>query len=69
MPAKFVKKTEFKSIETLRYNVSLGDMSTDPALKCLCQNDTTCWKRGVIDLMKCTGTDSIARNIVLNKSI
>lgn len=28
-------------------------MSTDPALKCYCYTNTTCLKRGTMDLTKC----------------
>ncbi|KAK6621164.1 hypothetical protein RUM43_011470 [Polyplax serrata] len=60
LPAKYVGKTEFKSISTLRYNVTLGDMANDPALKCFCTDDTKCLKRGVADLLKCGGIPIVA---------
>lgn len=56
IPAKFVRKSEYKGIPAFRYNVTIGDTSTDPSLKCLCINDTFCWKKGAMELLKCSGT-------------
>lgn len=58
--SKFQRHSNYKGIPTLRYTGSLGDMSTEPSLKCYCLNDTYCLKKGVMDLMPCTGAPAIA---------
>lgn len=52
---KFESFSEYKGIKTFRFNATLGDMSSDPSLKCFCQDDTHCLKQGVMDLAPCTG--------------
>lgn len=37
------------------FTANLGDMSTDPELRCYCPTNDTCLKKGIMDLTKCVG--------------
>lgn len=51
--AEFVKMTKYDGIPVRKYSASLGDMSTDPNLKCYCPSPDNCLKKGLMDLTKC----------------
>lgn len=51
--ADFDSNTFYAGIPVRKYTADLGDMSTDPPSKCYCYTNTTCLKRGTIDLTKC----------------
>ncbi|XP_065212463.1 sensory neuron membrane protein 1 [Planococcus citri] len=55
LAAKYVGPTVFKGIHGYHYTADLGDMSTDPNLKCFCPTNDTCLKKGAFDVTKCTG--------------
>nr|UEN71286.1 sensory neuron membrane protein 1 [Gregopimpla kuwanae] len=42
------------------YTAELGDMSTDPELKCFCPTEDTCLKKGLFDLFACVGAPVVA---------
>lgn len=43
----------YLGIKTNRYTATLGDMSTDPALKCFCPTPDTCLGKGLYDIFPC----------------
>nr|AIU56857.1 sensory neuron membrane protein 1 [Microplitis mediator] len=53
LSAIYQKPTKVKGIKTNRYIASLGDMSTDPTLKCLCPTPDTCLGKGLYDIFPC----------------
>ncbi|CAG9861578.1 unnamed protein product [Phyllotreta striolata] len=49
----WVKRTVYDGIPVNKFTASLGDMSTNPEEKCYCYTNTTCLKKGIMDLYKC----------------
>jgi hypothetical protein len=45
----------YKGIHSYSYGADFGDMSSDPELKCFCSTPTTCMKKGIHDLTRCSG--------------
>nr|WBU77221.1 sensory neuron membrane protein [Odontothrips loti] len=58
--AKFEKEVVLNGISGYLYTSTLGDMTSDPEMKCLCPTPDTCLKKGLIDLTKCTGAPFVA---------
>nr|QNL15118.1 sensory neuron membrane protein 2 [Aulacocentrum confusum] len=58
--ARFQKHSSVKGIPSNRYTASLGDMSKDPELKCLCPTADTCLKKGLFDLFNCVKAPIVA---------
>lgn len=55
MGAKYQRPSSYKGIKTNYYTANLGDMSKNPEEKCFCPTPTTCHKKGIFDITKCTG--------------
>ncbi|KAJ1531328.1 hypothetical protein ONE63_000012 [Megalurothrips usitatus] len=53
--AKFQDKVVVKGVPGYRYTATLGDMSSEPNMRCFCPTPDTCLKRGLIDISKCSG--------------
>nr|AQN78521.1 sensory neuron membrane protein 1 [Meteorus pulchricornis] len=58
--ARFQQKSSVGGIKTNRYTASLGDMSKDPEIKCLCPTEDTCLKKGLMDLFNCVKAPIVA---------
>lgn len=56
LEVKYVGPKDYKGIHGYHFVADLGDMSTDPDLKCFCPTNDTCLKRGAFDVTKCTGS-------------
>lgn len=54
MKLAYYADVDFHGVKSKEYRSTLGDMSTVPEEKCYCPSSSTCWKKGVMDLIKCT---------------
>ncbi|PNF38576.1 Sensory neuron membrane protein 1 [Cryptotermes secundus] len=53
--AEYQYATTYSGIRSYKYSGHFGDISADPDLKCHCTTPSTCLKRGVHDISRCTG--------------
>ena len=53
--AVYKESIVYKGIQSYSYSADFGDMSSDPELKCFCTTPTTCMKKGIHDLTRCSG--------------
>lgn len=58
--ADFDSDTFYDGIPCRKFTADFGDPQNDPSLKCYCFSNTTCLKRGTIDLMKCVDIPIVA---------
>lgn len=59
MAARYIEPRDYKGIHGYYYEADLGDMSTDPNLKCFCPVNGTCLKKGAFDIYQCVGKKNI----------
>ncbi|KAH0954151.1 hypothetical protein HN011_012146 [Eciton burchellii] len=55
LSAHYERPSKIKGVNTLRYTVDLGDMSTNPLEKCFCPTPDTCLSKNLYDMSKCLG--------------
>ncbi|XP_034946984.1 sensory neuron membrane protein 1-like [Chelonus insularis] len=60
LSTRYQRPTKIKGIKTNRYSADLGDMSSDPEIKCLCPAPDKCLKKGLFDLYPCIKAPIIA---------
>lgn len=58
--AEYKESIVYKGIHSYSYGADFGDMSSDPQLKCFCTTPTTCMKKGIHDLTRCSGAPIMA---------
>nr|AMA98188.1 chemosensory protein [Blattella germanica] len=53
--AEYQYATTYNGIRSYKYTADFGDITNDENLKCFCTTPSTCLKRGVHDITRCTG--------------